>query len=212
MGQSDRQKKADINQQSIDDLLRQIQGINPNTDNRFDKFQFPFDYSAKKKNLDELRKLGLEDINRTSENAIADNSKNTAGRLASEGITGGSIVDESIKRGQKDIFKGKFNAIRDLQKNTEAQDIGLMTQENRDKFGLTGAAQNVDFRNIFNLFRKYGLLGNTQRLSLANLQNYSGSNTWDDIFQGLNTGANIAGAFDGFGLFKSSSDSGSGNN
>jgi len=201
-GTSDREKKADINQQSIDDLLKQIQGINPNVDNRFDKFQFPFDYNAEKKNLDELHNLGLSDINRISENAISDNSKNTAGRLASQGITGGSILDDSIKKGQKDIFKGKFNAIRDLQKNTEAQDIGLMNQENRNQFNLTGAAQDVDFRNMYELFRKYGLLGNTQRLSLGNLGNYSNSSGWDDFFGGITSLANLATPFNGFGIGK----------
>ena len=194
---SDRQDQAEINQQSIDDLLKQIGDINPNVENRFDDYKRPFGYKAKRGNLDRLFKLGREDIDRTSAEAITNRTKGTTGRLASQGITGGSILEEAVKRGQKDIYKNKFNAIRDLETNKEAQNIGLMNQENKDRFNITGAASNIDLKNMFSLFRKYGLLGNTQQLSLQNIGNYSNSNVWDDIFQGVNAGANIYGAFKG---------------
>ena len=197
MGESAQQEQAGKTMGMLDNLYNQISGFNPNVGNRFAGYQSPFDYTRKRVNLDEIYNLGRQDIERSTAEAIADSSKGTVGRLNSQGITGGSVLDEAVKRGQKDIYKGKQNALQMLTSDKASKDIGLMNQENADRFAITSGAQKVDMENILNMFRKYGLLQGGLGARMSNQGFYSGSNTWDDIFGGLNTVANLVSAFKG---------------
>jgi hypothetical protein len=126
----------------------------------------PFSYNDIASQLEQI--LGQQTGQLNTEAAADTTSANrgTAARLASEGVTGGSILNNSIANNANTVNKNKYSALSTLLTNYMNQNVGAMNQSNN------------------NQFEKYGLLMN-------NLGNFSNTNGWDAVFQGLNAIGNV---------------------
>jgi hypothetical protein len=159
----------------------ELGGANVTATNRFNNYQSPFDYKAKSNVLSDLYKGYQTDINREAASESANVARGTAARLGSQGLTGGSIFNNQIMSGQNQVDKNKFRSLSDLKSARLGLETGIMNQENQDKFNITGAAQNVDFQNIMNQLRKYGLIQSNFGLEGQAVKGLSDDTLFDDI-------------------------------
>ena len=176
-GPSDQEKAAK-------NTYNEIGRINPNVKNRFDNYENPYGFEDIEKNVNDTYG-GYEDIiNRNTTEQIAKQQGGAASSLASRGITGGSILTDTQSGIASEINKGKMDALSTLGSNKANTLSGLMEYFNNMKLGTTKAASDVDFGNIANLFRKYGLKGS----ALGGLSD----DTWlDDVLGIGNTVGNL---------------------
>lgn len=137
---------------------------------RLDNYTSPYggkDYMA---NIDKYFKMGKDNINKSFTSDINRNTGSVAQRLAGQGVTGGATLEDSIKASNNPIYAKKAGALDNL----ETGHVGAQTDA-MDTFN------KLDLDKIMMQLRGAGLL--------------SDSNTFDDIFSGLNAGANIASKF-----------------
>lgn len=180
MGESKRSSAANTVGQNLTDLNNGISSQTFQVGNRFDKFKPQFGYSDQKANIDDLFNQNTSLINTSFNNAAAKAGNNTISRLASQGITSGSILNDAVDKSTNELNSGKFDALTKLGIAKAGQTGDLMTKTNEDQFRTTQAAQGIDVQNILNTLQKYGLLSNNAGQQMANLQNYDDS-TWGDI-------------------------------
>ncbi len=126
----------------------------------------PFSYNDISSQLKQLLGQQTGQLNTEAAADTTAANRGTAARLASEGVTGGSILNNSIATNANNVNKNKYSALSSLLTNNTNQNVGAMNQSNT------------------NQFEKYGLLMN-------NLGNFSNSNGWDAVFQGLNAAGNL---------------------
>ncbi len=176
-GQSPQEQAA---QQQYNDL----RAFNPTVGNRFANYRPQFGYQDESNALD-------QQYNQMSNNLLTQSNADTAAtvrgitqRLAAQGITGGSIMNNAITGAQNAGSKARVNALGNLKARRLSLTPGLMDSANNQQFAITNAAQNMDLQNMMNQFRKYGMVGQ----SIGGLDN----TTWlDDALAGLNTAANV---------------------
>ncbi len=160
-----------------------------NVDNRFNNYSDPFNYENISDQLNQIFS-GQEDvINRDTNEAIASQQGEAASRLASRGITGGSVVEDTMSGIAGNVNKSKMNALGTLGIGKASAIGDLMKYINQKKLATTEAASNVDFGN------KRNVLGGLQT-SYGQQQNLLGglddTTAWDDIFSVIKTGAGSA--------------------
>lgn len=184
MGQSSRDEQAEK-------LNNELSYANFNVDNRFANYRSPYSVNDMRVSLNDVfgRERGI--INDQANSDIAAMQQGTASRLASQGITSGSIYNNAISQAANNVNKNRYSALSQLGVGRLNQETGLMQYGNQDQFRNTSAAQQADFQNMGNRMNQYGMRMN-------NLQNLD-STTWlDDVLSGLNAGANLFGAYNGY--------------
>lgn len=191
------QQQAQTLMGQYQNLNSQMQAQNTNVGNRFNNYQDAFSYPQMMAQLDQLTQSQTDQLNKQSNTDIASGSSAAAARLASEGITGGSIQNNAINQIRNNANLNKYNALAKIGIGRQSRNVGLMNTANSNKFNETGAAQNVDMSNMNNLFKKYGFLGNNLNSQESNIGNYSKTNTFDDIFAGLDSAGQLLNPFSG---------------
>jgi len=164
-------------EQASQSYYDEIGGLKTDVKNRFDNYKDPFDYGQISKNVEDVYG-GYEDIiNRDTAEQIAKQQAGAGSSLASRGITGGSVLTDTQSGIASNINKGKMNALSNLGIGKSSALTDLMEYFNQLKFGKEQAATGVDFGNIGNLFRKFGLKGG----AIAGLED----DTWLDDILGI---------------------------
>ena len=166
------------------EFYNEVGGLKTDVKNRFDNYENPYGFEDISGKIDDVYG-GYEDIiNRDTAEQIAKQQTGAASSMASRGITGGSILTDTQSKIGSDINKTKTNALSQLGIGKAGQLGDLMQYFNQMKFGTTKAASDVDFGNMANLFKKFGLKGG----AIGGL----GDDTWlDDILGILDTAANV---------------------
>lgn len=178
-------------------MFNDINNQDFSTQNLFSDYKTPFGFNDFTKQLDELFNNQTNQINQSAASDTSMAGKDTAERLASQGITGGSLYNNTVSNSSIPINKNKYNALSQLTNSKAGAYMGAMNAENANKFATTGANQNVLNDNTMNLFRKYGLLGGNLNSQQSNLGNLKNTNWFDDVLAGINTATNVADAATG---------------
>lgn len=185
-GSSEKEKSASELQNLLKSYYSDIKGQAFQADNNFANYKTPFDYGRSSAELDKLNTQQIADVNRTAGSDINKVGQDTTGALASQGITGGSVLNDAVNKGRTGVLKNKYETISDITKNRTGQNLNLMQQENENEFRNTSADQNQKNIAIQQLLSKYGLLSNTSGQMQTNTSNLNDDTFWDDIFSGLN--------------------------
>ena len=174
----------------------QLQGMNPQVTNRFNGYQDPFSYGNEESAINQMYNQEQGDINRTAASDTANSNRGTASRLASQGITGGSVLNSAVNEGANNVSKNKYNALSNLKSTRLGLEPGLMENANNRQFAQTGAAQNVDFQNMNNLFQKYGMIAGNYGQQGNAINNLQKTNWFDDVLGVANTAAKFVKPYD----------------
>lgn len=204
MGESNRDEEARKLQGELGGWQNELRGTDFSANNRFNNYKTPFGYKDMSAQLKQLTDLGIQDVNRTAEGQISAGQQDTAARMASQGITGGSVLNNQVGANRNNVNKSRFNAIQGLKSNNVNANLGAMNMENQNDFRNTSAAQNVDLENLMAKFRKYGMIGGVYGQKQGNLQNISDDTWLTDALSILNTGAGLLNPLDD--LFSGSGD------
>lgn len=182
------------------DSLGQIDQANTQVNNRFDNYSSPFNYQNTSAKLNDLYDLKLNDINKNFSSDVAKGTQDLSGRMASQGVTGGSILNEMLSGVRNNGAIRRDSNINNLDQIFTNADMNAMQMENQNMFQNTNAAQNVDFRNIMSELQKLGLRMNgvnsmNNYLSgweQSDMQRDAQPGVLDDIFSGIGGLASIA--------------------
>lgn len=154
------------------DVYNQIKGLDDNqfkSQNIFSNYKNPFGYKDK-----------LNNLFKVYDNAIGTQQTRNAESLASQGITGGAILNQTnnnIASGVNSDFAGK--------------NVDLMNQDNTDALNIAQLTNSEKQQEINNILKKYQLLTGAAN----SLDDTSG---WDYVgagLSGLGTVASAAGKF-----------------
>lgn len=174
---------------------------NTDTANRFDTYTPEFNASQMSSILDKIynaKKGGVENtLNRETNRRMAGARKGTTGRLLSQGITGGSLMNDTIQSAEEGVLDTGFNSLSDaltsLGVGRMQQELPIMTEANRMKFGTTQAAQNADLQDVINQMRKSGMIQSAVNdWEQMDLQRDAQPGFLDDLFSGIQSIASIA--------------------
>lgn len=180
-----------------EDLWMKYGGLNTTGTNLFDNYNDPYDYTKMKEILD---KIGVDTSNmmrRSAADTIQRGQKDTAARLASEGITGGSVFNNQVNKVVDTVGSDLTDQLEKLGIDLSKENIPLMQTANENKFRSTQAQQNVIMQNIMNAMNKLNSQGNYlsgwEQSDRAN--DAANFNFFRDLFPGLlSGGAQVASA------------------
>jgi hypothetical protein len=182
-----------------DAVWSNINDINANATNRWDTFQDPFGYNQMENNINQLFGQEQAGISRQVGTGLNDARQSNAARLASQGITGGSIQKNAIQGSENQVLGQGFNALQGLGIGRLNTEQGLMNTANQNAQYITGQAQNVDQSNIQNNLSKQNLASNyLNDWEQSDLQRQAQPGVLSDIFSGLGAGAQLLGLPTGF--------------
>lgn len=188
-GSSDREKQSKVVQRGLDDQTGAIKSFDPTVKNRFDNYKLDFDYDTMDKNLDNVFDKTVAGINSDARTDVAQTKKGTLRSLSSRGITGGSVVDDTVSKTTNPIITNKANTIRDLGIAKLDKKTALMDLFNKYGIDITKGASNIDLANKGNEFNKISALSNLLGLNIDNLQNLDDTTWLDDLFAGIEAGS-----------------------
>lgn len=134
--------------------------------------------------LNDVFNIGTNNINKTFQNDINRTERNVGERLASQGVKG-SLANNAIVGSGDSARSARYGAIGDLTANQAGAKVGLMGDINQMDQG------DAQFNALAKL-RKYNAILEGINSKLGSTQLMDNTNTWDDIFAGLETGGNIA--------------------
>lgn len=194
-GDSARDKQLPVVQQQIDEQLAASKAFDPTIKNRFNDYKMPFDFDTMDKNIDSAFDKTIAGINSDARTDIASTKSGTLRSLASRGITGGSVVDDTVNKTTNPIITSKAKSMRDLGTAKIDKKAALMDLFNKYGIDITKMATDVDLENIMSQFRKQSGLNSLTGMNVNNLGNYSDATWLDDALGVVNAGANVASAF-----------------
>lgn len=178
-GKSDQEK-------AYESIYRSLAGQNFKADNYFKDWRPVYDKGQMMANLNSLFSNYRKMIQDSANQNLAKASQDALSSLASRGILGGSILDNTRNSIANTINKEKLMQLNNLSANESQQLANLMSYLNNLDYQKTLAAQNVDFQNIDALAKKYGLQLNAAR--------YLDDDTaLDNLLAIINTGGTFAG-------------------
>lgn len=150
--------------------------------NRFDNYQYDFDYSDISNTLNDVYGGYEDQINKSTNKETAEQQQGAASSLASRGITGGSVLSDTQSKIASNLNESKSNALSSLATNKASDLAGL--QETFNNLGLqtTQAAQNVDSNALASLLSTYGI-------SSSLINGLDDTTGWDDALGLVKTGA-----------------------
>jgi len=184
-----------------ENVWNNIWGIDTQARNRFDTYKPSFNIESMRGALDKLYDTQRENIagtfNRDTNKRMAQARKGMGSRLLSQGITGGSMMNDMISGAEEDViesgYEGLSNALASLGIGRMSQELPLMQYGNEFDFRTTQAAQNVDLQNIINQMRKMGMLqGAVNDWEEMDMARDAQPGFLDDLFAGIGAAADIA--------------------
>ncbi|MHB8842200.1 MAG: tail fiber domain-containing protein [Candidatus Aquicultor sp.] len=180
-----------------EDLWSQLSGINTTATNLFDNYEDPNSYEGMSAILDKINGDQSNAITRTAANTVQRGQRDTAARLASQGITGGSVFNNQINSVSDNINDNFAKTLENLDTERMKMEVPLMQTENDNKFRATSAQENIIMQNIMNALNKNQAgqsAVNSWEQSDAN-NRASSFNFFRDMLPGLiQGGANVASA------------------
>ena len=189
MGKTQKQAAGERYGDALKELRDNIGSTDFNVDNRFDTYKPQFGYDSMKSSLEKLYSGAVGDVQANKESDISRLQSDSAERLASQGITGGSIMNSAVNNVGTQVRKNAASDIAKLGEAKAGQDIGLQQYSNGLNLDITKMAQDTDFQNMMNLFRKFGLLsGNLSQVGNS-IKNYDNTTPFDDALAVANTAA-----------------------
>lgn len=182
------------------ETLGQIDDTKTQVNNRFDNYDTPFGYKETSNKLNDLYNLRLGDINKNFSQDVAKGTQDATGRMASQGITGGSVLNDMLSGIRNNGAIRRDSNINNLNQIFTNADLNAMQTENQNQFQNTMAAQNTDFRNIANTLQKLGLrMGGTNAMSnylnnweQMDMQQSQQPGFLEDLFSGIGGIASLA--------------------
>jgi len=195
MGQSDQEKAFEQLFADVGRYNKDLKGQSFSTANLFRNYKSPYDAKRQMRSLgDFYGKKGNIASKMFGRNASRAGSE-TAGRMAGQGITSGSVANLAVERAKGDVMSDKYDYLEGLDVAEAGGRTGIMDKANTMDFNIVGARQGVDSRNTKNKMDKWnmmlqGLMGEGQVAG-----NLDDSSWLDDVLAVVNTGANVAGAF-----------------
>jgi hypothetical protein len=187
MGESDQSKAIKDQNEELSGFQKELKGLNVKTKNRFDNYDTPFGYDDISRILEALEKQGITDVNQIADQQIQQGQSDTAARMASQGVTGGSVLNTATNAVRNPVNTQRFRTVSDLKGQTQRGKMGAMDMENRNKFMTTSAGQNVDFANMDNLFKKFGLRSNIYGQQMQGASMLDPTTWFDDVLAVGNT-------------------------
>lgn len=185
-GESERSKSAGQLQTLLQGYYKDIGKQDFQGKNTWEGYKTPYDYKSMSAETNKAYDIGENKINRGADSAIKMGQQDTAARMASQGITGGSVLNSQTNSVANDVNKSRFNSLQDIISSRAGTNVNLMNIENQNKFGVNSAYQNQINQQKQQLMAKYGLLGNASGQMMGNIGNLDDTTFWDDIFSGLN--------------------------
>lgn len=189
MGPSEKDQAATDLNSTLKGYSNQIGGTNTQVKNRYDSLTMPFDYKKTSQEIAKLTDSALNKINRTADEDINVGQADTAASLASQGITGGSMLNNSVGKVRTGVNKNRFNSITDTLDTKSKMNMDAMGNENQFSLAKTAGATQVDIQNIASELQKLGILGNSYGQQGANIGNLDDDTLFDSILEILNTGS-----------------------
>jgi hypothetical protein len=182
--------------------LSGLSNVNALVGNRFDKYKSPYTYEDMKTFLDQIYGTYENQINQQASDATADLTGDATQRMASRGITGGSVVEDTLSGIGSKVNKNKLNVLSNLGASKAGQNLNLMDLFNTRDFATQKAATDVDLSNVGNQ------LSQAQAIASAYLQNRgmdiqeeSQPGFLEDLFSGIGDFASLIPGLDALGLF-----------
>lgn len=191
MGSNSKQENAATNMMNEQNQFRtDLSSGKYKVDNPFTNYSDPFSYKDTSNKMNEIFGLQEKNINRQANDDIAENQADVTARMASRGLTGGSVVDSTLLGVATNIGKNRNNVLSQLRTNQAQSESNLMDTFNRNKLATTQAGLNVDLNNnrnvLSSLLSSYGLSQNL-------LNAFDDTTAVDDILGLVKTGAQSAG-------------------
>ena len=183
----DRAKKLDF---SLDSLSNQVRNLNTSAPNRFEGLDLS-SLGQRRSALDSVTTAQSNLITRDADQAVSTAQGDTAARLASQGITSGSIFNNSVNNAGNNIRSNQFNSLSRLGIGRLGQENSIMDSTDRFALGKTSGAARTDQNNLQNLLRKFGISGNLQGQRQGLLGAFDDTSWLDDVVQVLNTVGNF---------------------
>jgi hypothetical protein len=182
-----------LDQVKAQDVWNRLYNANPDVTNRFNNYQNPFSYSDMSGNLNDIFNSQTNNLNQQTSSDIAQQQGNAAGSLASQGITGGSLLTDTQTGIASKLNKNKYNALAAIGQNRAQDTMNLQNLFNQNQLQTTQLAQGVDEQNFGNQMQQAnslsGFLNQREQLGMEQQQM---PNTLSDIFSGLKLGGQIA--------------------
>jgi hypothetical protein len=182
-----------LDQIKAQDVWNKLYNANPDVTNRFNNYQNPFSYSDMSGNLNDIFNSQTNNLNQQTSSDIAQQQGNAAGSLASQGITGGSLLTDTQTGIASKLNKNKYNALAAIGQNRAQGTMNLQNLFNQNQLQTTQLAQGVDEQNFGNQMQQAnslsGFLNQREQLGMEQQQM---PNTLSDIFSGLKLGGQIA--------------------
>jgi len=187
MGLSEKDKAASDLNNTLKGYSGQVKNTNTQVKNRYDSLEMPFDYKKTSQEIAKLTDSALNKINRTADEDINVGQADTAASLASQGITGGSMLNNSVGKVRTGVNKNRFNSITDTLDTKSKMNMDAMGNENQFALAKTAGASQIDIQNIAAELQRLGILGNSYGQQGANIGNLDDDIWFDSILEIANT-------------------------
>ena len=142
------------------------------------------DYESK---ADALLSQGIDTLTRNAQNAANQTARATTQSLASQGITGGSVLSNAQTKARVGVMDNYLDEINKLNLSRLQQELSILDKANLNDLRWKQSAFNAANSQYGNLAR---LLGGETAL----LGNYDDTTWVDDLLTGLKLSADIAGS------------------
>jgi hypothetical protein len=134
-----------------------VMSTNPNIDNPFKDFDY-FKYEDMSKIADELASKQSTDVMRRGRKNMGNLRLDTAERLASQGVTGGSYFDTAMSGAEDRANSGTIDQLSNIDTSRMGQTLPMMNADNEMGLNVASAGANIDLANLQNTLKRLGLL------------------------------------------------------
>ena len=187
MGPSEKDQAATSLNNTLKGYSNRVGGTNTQVKNRYDSLEMPFDYKNTSQEIAKLTNSALEKINRTADEDINLGQSDVAESMASQGVTGGSMLNSNVNKVRTGVNKNRFGAITDTLDRSTGLNMDAMKDENQFSLAKTAGASQIDIQNIAAELQRLGILGNSYGAQAANIGNLDDDTLFDTILETLNT-------------------------
>jgi hypothetical protein len=161
--------------------------------NRFDNYTPDFEYGDMSGVLGKLFNSQSNLLTKKAGDTIQRGQRDTASRMASQGITGGSVYNNAINKTSDTVGDSFASALEELGIGRMEKETELMNTANQNKFQATQAAQNVDLQNFMNMLNKWNAMNGMETTRRdQDMKEEQMPGVLEDIFSGIQTVGSIA--------------------
>jgi len=136
-------------------------------------------------NLNNTYNTGIDRINKSFGSDISRSERNAGERMASQGLSKGSLFNNTVASAGDGLKGEKYNAIGGLTMDKGNAELNVMDSVNRMDQG------DAQFNSMAKL-RKYTAILDGLNSQLGSVGMMDSTNGWDDALATLNVGSNVA--------------------